>query len=1388
MTQTPLSAAEAIAAFGAGTFTTATRITDTARAIAGALDALRPLAASGKLAGIDLRDGGVPTIPTTPAQATADAAVLGLIAGPHVLRQQIAAAGAAGTTLTAGFDAFTVSDSAANIVANLASIQALWRAGTLGAVAFTDAAAPVLSLTADVVAADIDALQSITTPFSIALSDAGTPTITLPPRATSVAAFIGVVGRITTPFTLAYGGAMSAATAANIIAGHASLALLPANLTIVDSADQIAATLDRLQLAAAAGRIAAIEMRDGGLNIVGLTPEQLTSGAEAAARLSANVQLSQLITAAGATGASLDPRFASFTIQDSLAGILANLAAVDALMHTGRVAALRLTDATPTLLLSAADLGAVAQVLSQASGATWPIALTDADIPTVTIAADLLADAVVRARVLANIAGSFRLEVTGAISAATAAALVAENNAVLASLSTVRIADFAAGIVANLANLKPLAGARKIVAIDLLDGGVPALGITLTTALNNGDVLGLISTPYSNAVTGGSGGRLSAVSFLGMLSNLEYSAVHGTIAKITLSNLTTPTMPVSATDVGLNLEAFTKLDNPAVPAKPYVIALTGGGTPTVALSSWQVSAAGVTVLTRIAGAYKLAITGTLSAAAASLLVASNVAASVTGTLAIVDTSGGVAANLPALQTLAAQGRVAGITLLDGHPALVLTPAQAAAAPAALAAITSPYRLTQNTTAAGAASAQTGIFAALTVTDSAANVQANLSTLQPLAVNGRLASITVAGGAAFALSLTADEVGTNADALLRISNSYSIGLIGAGTPTLTLQHWQVGSTIGTLLDRITSPYALAVNGPITAAGASALVAAGVSVTGHLAANGLTVRDSPAGFAGRMGDLGILIGAGAVAAIELGGGAQTLSLAATDSATGLAMLPLIATPTRLSQIIAVGDIATATLAPGFSSFTVADSAANVLAGLAQIQALAAIGRLGRLQFTDPAPNLVVSTSSITAALDTWAAQDARAYPITLAGDSPVLAIPGATLGSAIFRTNILQAITNPTWSLVATGRLTATAAAAIVAEDGAALGHLSGSVTVGATRQDILASLDELTALARRGHLGAIDMLDAAPLALSLTDAQATENAASLARISQSYRLTTPSFTTAVETLQSLGSVAFSDFGPSSAINIRDLPFAPAGISFTYSGNTLHILKNGTVLGAPSATPSAGVTFTARNFYLDADSTGGTMLRATAAPIAMTDIQTNTNMVVGGDFYAGAVGYLQRQFINPTGHPVSVAAGIPNVFLHGGGAVGGNALQVLSGQNVIDGGVGSNFLVGGTDPTGADTFFLDARGGGVSWGTVVNFHKGDAVTFWGWKDGVTSYDWFASGGAPGFTGATIHARLNGGSGAYDASITFAGVDLATAQGFAFLTGSTGGANTYAYIANL
>jgi Ca2+-binding RTX toxin-like protein len=139
-----------------------------------------------------------------------------------------------------------------------------------------------------------------------------------------------------------------------------------------------------------------------------------------------------------------------------------------------------------------------------------------------------------------------------------------------------------------------------------------------------------------------------------------------------------------------------------------------------------------------------------------------------------------------------------------------------------------------------------------------------------------------------------------------------------------------------------------------------------------------------------------------------------------------------------------------------------------------------------------------------------------------------------------------------------------------------------------------------------------------------------------------------------------------------------------------------------------------------------------------------------------------------------------ANTPNVFLKGGS--GDDALQVTGGNNVIDGGGGSNFLVGGTGADGGtDTFFIDGRGGAVTWSSVVNFHRGDAVTIFGFTAGTSTLPFTASDGAAGYTGATLHSELSGAGTGVNGSVTFAGISLADAQTkFTISTGNVGGAD--------
>jgi hypothetical protein len=79
-------------------------------------------------------------------------------------------------------------------------------------------------------------------------------------------------------------------------------------------------------------------------------------------------------------------------------------------------------------------------------------------------------------------------------------------------------------------------------------------------------------------------------------------------------------------------------------------------------------------------------------------------------------------------------------------------------------------------------------------------------------------------------------------------------------------------------------------------------------------------------------------------------------------------------------------------------------------------------------------------------------------------------------------------------------------------------------------------------------------------------------------------------------------------------------------------------------------------------------------------------------------------------------------------------------------------------------GVDRFFVDARGGQITWSTIGDFDlaAGEEVSLWGWRDGVSRVTWVADDGARGWTGVTMHADIDG-NGVTDTSITWTGLDF-------------------------
>lgn len=230
-------------------------------------------------------------------------------------------------------------------------------------------------------------------------------------------------------------------------------------------------------------------------------------------------------------------------------------------------------------------------------------------------------------------------------------------------------------------------------------------------------------------------------------------------------------------------------------------------------------------------------------------------------------------------------------------------------------------------------------------------------------------------------------------------------------------------------------------------------------------------------------------------------------------------------------------------------------------------------------------------------------------------------------------------------------------------------------------------------------------------------------------------------------------------------------ATAGGDYTAASGTLSFAagetrKTVTVQTAQDATFENDETLT---LTLSAP-TNGTLLRAAATgtivnddtapaptptqptPTPGSDSFTVNGAPQAGTPYTGPVSYLQLQFLGSAQGEV-VLGTARNDFLNlldGTDAADGGA-----GDDVIDGGLGSNFLTGGA---GRDVFFLDGRGGGVTWSTITDWQAGEELSLWGWRPGASRAQWVDSAGAQGFQGATMHADLDG-NGTIDASVTWA-----------------------------
>jgi hypothetical protein len=140
-----------------------------------------------------------------------------------------------------------------------------------------------------------------------------------------------------------------------------------------------------------------------------------------------------------------------------------------------------------------------------------------------------------------------------------------------------------------------------------------------------------------------------------------------------------------------------------------------------------------------------------------------------------------------------------------------------------------------------------------------------------------------------------------------------------------------------------------------------------------------------------------------------------------------------------------------------------------------------------------------------------------------------------------------------------------------------------------------------------------------------------------------------------------------------------------------------------------------------------------------------------------FYEGPVEHLVYEFIGSSSGEAVVSTD-DNDFVNLAG--GDDAADGGDGDDVLDGGVGSNFLTGGA---GADVFFLDGRGGEITWSTITDWQAGEQLAVWGWRPGESTAIWVEDAGAEGYRGVTMHADLDA-NGTIDTSVTWAGLTRA------------------------
>jgi hypothetical protein len=1066
-------------------------VIDTAANIQTNLDALQTLVADSELTSVTLTDLSPTVINLTATQLADDTGALGVITGTYYLSVTgVTAANASTVAADTNVISVAVSDTAANVTSNIAALETLAAAGSLVSTAFTDSGTPALSFSATDAAADIDAIATFTGTFTLTVSD----------TAANVATNIDALGELAaigdiTSITLTDGGTPTLALSATQVGNDAAaLALITSAYAVAvsDTGADVAANLDALQALATASLLSSITLTDSTTPTLSITQTQLSddSGALASIGSTYDLAVSNVLGADAATVAATTG-VTSVSVADTAANVESNLSTLETLATSSVLSSIFLTDtSTPILSVTESQL------------------TSDADA-------------------LALIAGSYDLTVTS-VSSADAATVAA-----MAGVTSVSISDTAANVVANLDELQALAAAGELGTITLTDSGTPTLSLSQAQISIDAGAIAAITGAYhislssvlagSAATVAGESGVTSvavsdtAANVAANLNALETLAAASKLASITLIDTGTPTLTITATQLGSDTGALATIVGsydlavtsvPAANASTVAtnthvtsinvsdtaanvasnidalqgvgtpltaITLTDGGTPSLDITATQFTN-DATAIGKIGSAYDLVVSSVLAANAATVASNSHVTS-----ITISDTAADVVVNLAALQGLGT--KLTSITLTDsGTPTLSITYSQLTGDSTALGKISGSYNLAVSVVSAANAAtvAAESHVTSVSVSDTAANVVTNLASLETLATASTLSSIVLTNG---------------------------------GTPAVTVTYTQLTSD-SAALGLITSAHTL------TVTGVAAVNAATVAAESHVTS--VSVSDSSANVVTSLDSLQTVAGEVTLSIALTDGVTPTLDITGTQFTNDATAIREISSAYHLAVTsVLAANVSTVGANTHVTSITVSDNAANVASNIDALQAQSS--KVTTITLTDSGtPTLTITYTQLINDQTTLNMKISGAFGIAVTG------VTAANSVTAADKTNVTSVLVSDTAAHVVTSIAT-----------------LQSAVTT-------------------YGNLTSITLTDGGTPTLNVTYSQFSSDAGALSRIASAYNLAVTGVSAAnagtVAANTHVTSISVSDTSANVASNIDTLESIAAqlnSIAVTDGTNTITI---------------------------------------------------------------------------------------------------------------------------------------------------------------------------------------------------------------------------------------